>query len=68
MLNYHATIHDEDNCETIFEANVVANNDGEARSKVRKYLQNKGDFVLASETIFTMELRFGAKEGIPTID
>lgn len=38
MKNYHAVVHDKETRDIIFEAQVQANNPGEAQNKIALYL------------------------------
>lgn len=38
MKNYHAVVHDKETNDIIFEAQVQANNPGEAQNKIAIYL------------------------------
>ncbi|WP_139800649.1 hypothetical protein [Geothermobacter hydrogeniphilus] len=59
MKNYHVKIHDHETNE-IFEANVLASNDGEARTKARNhFIKTKGGEV-KFDIISSIEMRLGS--------
>jgi len=68
MKNYHATVHDEKTNKIIFEAQVYANDPGEAHNKIAQYLVSIGKSDIAEIGAMLMEIGHRRIQDIPLIE
>lgn len=68
MKNYHATVHDEKTNKIIFEAQVYANDAGEAHTKIEKYLHSVGKDDVAKLGAMLIEIGNRRIADIPLIE
>jgi hypothetical protein len=68
MKNFHATVHSDETNEVIFEANVSANDKGEAHEKVRQHLFKTGKANLLNNLRALSEIDRRCNPDLPLID
>jgi len=68
MKNYHATVHHPKTNKIIFEAQVYANDPGDAHAKIEKYLTSIGKDDIAKLGAILMEIGSRRMTGIPLIE
>lgn len=68
MKNFHATVHADGTSEVIFEANVSANDAGEAHEKIRQHLFSIGKNDLMNNLRALIEIERRCNPNLPLIE